>query len=394
MKKWVFWLVITTLVISSLGCIIPIGLPRLFSGNSRQEETLPLPQPTVTPTMEPQPSNLDDMDLTSRDTLLTDLYAEVSRGVVSILATSDLGISQGSGFVYDLQGHVITNYHVVEGANKLEVDFPSGFKVRGDVIATDLDSDLAVIKVNAPESELFPLGLGDSDAVEVGQTAIAIGNPFGLTGTMTVGIVSAKGRTIDSMRASASGRAFSAGGVIQTDASINPGNSGGPLIDINGNVIGLNRAIQTDSTTTTGDPTNSGIGFAVPVNIIKRVVPILISEGVYDYPYLGITSKEDITLEEKEILGLDRTVGAYVLEVVDGGPADKAGVRGGTKETEISGLYAGGDVLIAVDERPIRVFGDLLTYLMMNKSPGEQIVLTVVRNGKTIDLPLTLGKRP
>ena len=215
---------------------------------------------------------------------LTALYDAVSPGIVAIQARTEAGGSLGSGFVFDDQGHVVTNYHVVEGATQVEVDFMSGFKTFGTVIGTDLDSDLAVIKTNAPPEELHPLPLGDSALLKVGQTVVAIGNPFGLSGTMTVGIISALGRTLDSAHSTPDGTFFAAGDIIQTDAAINPGNSGGPLINLNGEVIGVNRAIRTTAFTETGEPVNSGIGFAISVNIIKRVVPVLIAQGKYDYP--------------------------------------------------------------------------------------------------------------
>ena len=245
------------------------------------------------------------------------LYETVSPGVVLIQQIGEKGSGLGSGFVYSTDGYIVTNYHVVEGATDLEVDFPNGYKTRGEVAATDLDSDLAVIKVNAPADQLHPLPLGDSDLVKVGQTVVAIGNPFGLNSTMTMGIVSAKGRTMDSLRQTEEGNFYSTGDMIQTDASINPGNSGGPLLNLNGEVIGLNRAIRTLGTNSTGDPLNSGIGFAVSVNIIKRVVPVLIQNGKYDYPYLGISTPPggDLSLLEREELGLTSTSGAYLVDV-------------------------------------------------------------------------------
>jgi 2-alkenal reductase len=328
--------------------------------------------------------------------LLVRLYEGVSPGVVLIQQIGEKGSGLGSGFVFSSDGYVVTNYHVVEGATDLEVDFPNGYKTRGEIAATDLDSDLAVIKVSAPAEQLHPLPLGDSDAVKVGQTVVAIGNPFGLNSTMTMGIVSAKGRTMDSLRQTEEGNFYSTGDMIQTDASINPGNSGGPLINLNGEVVGLNRAIRTLGTNADGDPVNSGIGFAVSVNIIKRVVPVLIQEGKYDYPYLGISTPPggDLSLLEREELGLTNTSGAYLVDVSSGGPADQAGLIGGTKTTRIRGLLSGGDLVIAVDNRPVRVFGDLMSYLITNKSPGDTVTLRVIRDNQEKEFSLTLGKRP
>lgn len=362
---------------------------------NRQQQPQQQPLPTVA-VVPPTESSIPSapLDLEYQDTLLTTLYEQVNPGIVSIQVLNELGGSLGSGFVFDKEGHVITNYHVVEGAEDLEVDFPSGLKVRGEVVGTDLDSDLAVIRVNAPADALFPLEIANSDELKVGQTVVAIGNPFGLSGTMTTGIVSARGRTLDSMRSTADGRPFSAGGAIQTDAAINPGNSGGPLLDLKGRVIGVNRAIRTTSVTEEGSPSNSGVGFAIPSNIVRRVVPVLIEKGAYDYPYLGMSSSPEISLIEQEILGLPQSTGAYVTEVVPGGPAAEAGIRGGDRPTDIPGLQAGGDLIIAVDGRPVQVFGDLLTYLMENKSPGDQLVVTVLRDNQQEEVVITLGKRP
>jgi 2-alkenal reductase len=304
-------------------------------------------------------------------------------------------MSGGSGFVIDLQGHILTNYHVVEGATKVEVDFPSGEKVVGDVIATDLDSDVAVVKVSVAQDILHPLRLGDSDALKVGQMVVAIGNPFRLSNTMTMGIISAKGRILDSIRTATDQSSFTAGDLIQTDASINPGNSGGPLLNLNGEVVGINRAIQTTGTTAQGDAVNSGIGFAVSINIVKRVVPYLISNGSYDYPYLGISSSPfDLTLDEWQALGFTQTSGAYIMSVTPGGPAEQAGLRGGSQTTSITNLYAGGDLIVAVDGKPVHVYGDVVSYIFLNKLPGDKIVLTIIRNGGEKEVTLTLGKRP
>lgn len=326
--------------------------------------------------------------------LLVALFQRVNPGVVAIKTLDIQGGSLGSGFVYDMQGHIITNYHVVEGSKQVEVDFTSGFKAYGTVIGADLDSDLAIVKVDAPAGELHPLPLGDSDALQVGQTVIAIGNPFGLDSTMTVGIVSALGRTLDSMHTTASGGTFTAGDIIQTDAAINPGNSGGPLFNLNGEVIGVNRAIRTVNSTDTGEPLNSGIGFAVSSNIVKRVAPSLIKDGHYDYPYLGISSMDDLSLPVIEALGLKSQVGAYVTSIVKGGPADKAGLRAGDTPTSIQGLFAGGDLIIAIDGHAIQTFDDLLRYLINNKSPGDTVTLTVLRGEEKVDIVVTLAKRP
>ncbi len=321
---------------------------------------------------------------------LVALYENVSPGTVAII--TDQG--QGSGFVYDSLGHIITNFHVIEGAQTIEVRFTSGFMAYGTIIGTDTDSDLAIIKVDAPAEELHPLPLGDSDSLKVGQTVVAIGNPFGLDGTMTVGIISALGRTLDAIRETPEGRPFTAGDIIQTDAAINPGNSGGPLFNTSGEVIGINRAIRTNSTTDTGQPVNSGIGFAISVNIIKRVAPVLIETGKYDYPFLGISSMDSLSLEVVNELGLSTYTGAYVTEVVSGGPADQAGIKAGSISTGITGLLGGGDLIVAIDGRDVRTFDELLAYLITNKGPGDTVTLTVLRGTEKVDVPITLDKRP
>lgn len=400
MNRKAIIILIGLLILSSLACSFSTDLiPFIKTTGSTQSTrptavqemtTVPNDQDTLSTVTQP----VDYLNLAEKESLVVDLYNRVNKGVVSIQTLTAEGGGLGSGFVYDSDGHIVTNYHVVENATDLEVDFPSGFKTRGKVIATDLDSDLAVIKVDVPDDILFPIAMGNSDELNVGQTVVAIGNPFGLSGTITVGIVSAKGRTLSSFRQASNGGYFSAGDIIQTDAAINPGNSGGPLLNLNGQVIGVNRAIRTDSSTASGDPINSGIGFAISSNIIDRVVPFLIEKGFYDYPYVGVTSQEDLTLIEREELGIEQNTGAYVLGVSDNSPASKAGLIGGSQPTNIVGLFSGGDLIVSVDNRNVRVFGEFLSYIMANKSPGDEINLGIIRNGEYMEVMLTLGKRP
>jgi S1-C subfamily serine protease len=333
-------------------------------------------------------------DLVFLEDTLTRIYEEASPGVVSIKILTGFGEGLGSGFVIDHEGHILTNYHVIEGVADLEVDFPSGLKVRGEVAGVDLDSDLAVLKVNVDPEHLHPLPLGNSSEVKVGQTVLAIGNPFGLDGTMTVGIISAVGRTLDSMRSAPGGSYFKAGDLIQTDTAINPGNSGGPLINLKGEVIGINRAIRTESFSVGGDPLNSGIGFAISINIAKRVAPSLIVHGKYDYPYLGISGLGEISLLEQEALKLPLSTGVYITEITPGSPADKAGLKIGSKPSGITGLMSDGDLITAIDGREVRTFSEMLSYLIHNTSPGDTIRVTILRNGEEKEVELVLGSRP
>ena len=352
----------------------------------------PLSQPTQAPqvqvqTVPPILTNPDDTLL--EDGSLSSLYELVLPGVVSV--GTEIGL--GSGFVFDSEGHVVTNHHVVEGASTVEVAFASGFKAHGTVIGSDADADIAVIQVDAPAEQIHPLAIGDSNSLQVGQSVVAIGNPFGLNGTMTLGIISGLGRT-QPAHESPGGGFFSTADVIQTDAAINPGNSGGPLFNLNGEVVGVNQSIRTTNVdATTGNAVNSGVGFSVSINLVKRVVPGLIRDGKYEYPYLGLSSSE-LGLAEMEALGVNTYTGAYVISVVAGGPADQAGIRAGETTTSITGLNAGGDLITAMDGQPIASFDELLSFLVTNKSPGDTVVLTVLRDGQPVDITVTLGTRP
>ncbi len=386
-------LFLTSLLLAVLACILPTTAPTVLQSIPTLETVVNPIAPALAPGNPAAPA----ADLAA-------LYRNVDPGVVTIWTFATVSgahetavpIGQGSGFVIDRQGHIVTNQHVVADAEEIEVDFPSGTRAWAEVLGTDLDSDLAVLKVDVPADKLFPLPLGDSDQVQVGDTVIAIGNPFGLSGTMTSGIVSAIGRTLDSERASPGGQPFSSGDILQTDAAINPGNSGGPLINLQGEVIGVNRAIRTESFTVSGDAANSGVGFAIPVNIIKRVVPSLIEAGHYDYPYLGISSLSQSTLNLNTLEQLDLpadTVGIYVTCVADGGPADQAGVRG-AGACETGDLLPGGDLIVAIDGHPLETFNDLISYLVSSTEVGQQIVITVVRQGEEVELTLSVGARP
>jgi 2-alkenal reductase len=350
------------------------------------------PQPTPVLRIDATPPALPTAaDPSEVGTTLEALYQQVLPGVVSI----QTGASLGSGFVFDNEGHVITNQHVVEGASEVEVAFASGFKAYGTVIGSDVDADVAVIKVDAPADQIHPLAIGDSNTLNVGEQVVAIGNPFGLSGTMTLGIVSGLGRTQFAHADPDGGGFFSTADIIQTDAAINPGNSGGPLFNLQGEVVGINQSIRTETFNgATGNAVNSGVGFSISINLVKRIVPYLIRDGRYEYPYLGISSDPDLSLAEIETLGLNTYTGAYVTNVTPGGPADQAGIRGGTQPTSDERLLAGGDIITAIDGIPVATFDDLLGYLTTNKSPGDTVVLTILREGQTMDVTVTLGARP
>jgi S1-C subfamily serine protease len=327
-----------------------------------------------------------------QDRLMT-IYQQFSPGVVSIRTTT----AQGSGWVYSGDGIIVTNDHVVGTETQVEVDFASGLKTHGDVIGTDAYSDLAVIKVEAAASELHPLPLGDSDILQVGQTVIAIGNPFGLAGTMTTGIISALGRSLPTGSQIEGGGYYSNADIIQTDTALNPGNSGGPLLDLNGEVIGINSAIETTGYTLSGEPLNAGIGFAISINTIKRVIPSLIQTGKFEYAYLGVSTMDDLPLTVIEALGLESTSGAYVTNLTPGGPSDQAGIKAGSQPLNLSGypgLYKGGDLIIAIDGQPVVTFDDMTRYLALHKSPGDTVTLTVLRGAQQLEIPVVLGTRP
>lgn len=348
---------------------------------------------------------------------LSELYERVTAGVVSIevkvrvrspFGRGDFSRSgSGSGFVYDRE-HIVTNHHVVNGADSLEIVFYDGQRREAQVLASDQFSDLAVLRVPDMPSTARPLPvLDDFSRLRVGQPVVAMGNPFGNAQTMTYGIISALGRVIPS-----GATHFSIPQAIQTDAAINPGNSGGPLLDLSGQVIGVNAQINTATQGVTGVPANSGVGFAIPASVINQVVPDLIRQGRHEWAYLGVTGMRDITLAVAKANNLADTRGAYITGVVEGGPSDGKLVppknareiaeleeqgEGGVQiipfgQAEV--IPVGGDVVIGVDGRKVESFDDLLTYVALEARPGQTIELTVLREGKTVRVPVTLGKRP
>jgi 2-alkenal reductase len=338
--------------------------------------------------------------LEEEERLLVELYRRINPAVVSIEVLGshpDTGNSaepetipygQGSGFLFDDQGHIITNNHVVESGDAFQVRFSDGSIFEARLVGTDAGSDLAVLKVDELPDGAAPLAIANSSEVEVGQTAIAIGNPFGLQNTLTVGVVSGVGRSLAGPASGGGGR-FRIPNVIQTDAAINPGNSGGPLLNVRGEVIGVNTAIRTES------GTFEGIAYAVPANAVARVVPALISAGHYAHPWMGV-GMQDITPLLAKALSLPVSQGVLVTEVQFDSPAEKAGLLAGTRAQEVNGVQipANGDIVTAVDGTKVLSVDDLVSYLELNTSAGDVIELAVLRDGKETMVQLTLGSRP
>ncbi len=316
---------------------------------------------------------------------LVQIYQQVNPSVVHIFVYSQNDfLGSGTGFVFDQEGHVVTNNHVITDGDEYEVVFPDGQRRYGNVVGTDVDSDLAVLQVSDLPANAPPVTLADSGNLQVGQFVVAIGNPFGEASSMSVGIISALGRTLESQRL-VSGGFFSIPQIIQTDAAINPGNSGGPLLNLDGNVIGVNSAILSR----TG--ANSGVGYAIPVNAVRNIAPALIATGRYRYPYMGISMRsEPFTLRELETLALP-SQGVWVSGVGQGTPAEKAGLVGHNLD---AAFRPEGDYIIAIDGVPVNSSDDLLSYLVFETQVGETVELTVIRRGEEIKVPLTLGERP
>ncbi len=347
----------------------------------------PPPQIIVTNGHEPSTVGEETQLPVTRDLSLIQIFEITEEGVVQVnihRTTDVLGVNGvGSGFVFDKNGHVITNEHVVKNSDKVIVTFLDGRSYNAEVVGVDAATDIAVIKVNADPSLLKPLHIGDSSNLKVGMEVAAIGNPFGLSGTMTAGIVSALGRLLPQ------DTGFSIPDVIQTDAAINPGNSGGPLLNSRAEVIGINTAIQS----ATGEFT--GVGFSIPSNTIAKIVPKLIADGVYHHPWVGISGR-DIDPALATALNLVDARGFLVVNVVEGSPAEKAGLKGSDETREVDGVeYAfGGDVILAVDGKVVRKIDDILIHLQRYKSVGDEMVLEVLRDGRVTNFVVELEERP
>lgn len=388
------WLILLVLGAILLGCSLPNVLSRLAA-------------PTPTATIAPEPTSTPVPTQTAAPLLaqmasleeeIIQVYEAVGKGVLNITNRSyayDFFFrtvpqeGSGSGIVYDKEGHIITNYHVIENADELYVTLPDETIVPAHVVGADASNDLAVVQVDAEPDLLFPIELGQSEKLRVGQFVVAIGNPFGFERTLTVGVISALGRVIESPDERFIGE------IIQTDAAINPGNSGGPLLDLSGEIIGVNTAIFSPS------QTSAGIGFAVPVDTVKRVVPELIARGYYPHPYLGISLIWNLTPERRQILqeaGMDvpGDKGVLIVEMAADSPAAKAGLRGGQQQIWMgrTSLSVGGDILTAIDSEPIRSGRDLIRYLDTKTEVSQTVQVTLWREGKEVTIPVTLSERP
>ncbi len=356
----------------------------------------PLPNVAPVPTLAPPITNA----LEEQQRLLVELYRRVNPAVVSIEVAGqhpdvegapesdeNIPFGQGSGFLYDDQGHIVTNNHVVEDASAFQVRFSDGSVIEARLIGRDPGSDLAVLKVDTLPEGAAPLALADLRQVEVGQTAIAIGNPFGLQNTLTVGVVSGLGRSLSGPLSERGN--FRIPNVIQTDAAINPGNSGGPLLNIRGEVIGVNTAIRSES------GVFEGVGYAVPSNALTRVVPALIEQGSYEHPWLGVAMREVDPLLARHF-GLAAQQGVLITEVQNGSPAEDAGLRGGTRSGDYGGfpVVYDGDIVTAINGQTVRSGDELVSYLELETSVGDVVTLTVLRDGDEQQLDVTLGRRP
>jgi S1-C subfamily serine protease len=380
-------------VISGLvggGVAVVIGAILIATGvidNGKTTKTVVQQSPITQPASDTKSSGLT----------VSDIYKKVSPGVAFIQAdvvessSSPFGFPQqqrgtatGSGFVLDKQGYILTNAHVVNGASGIQVHFGQGAPVSAKLIGKDLSTDLALIKVDPSKTKLDPIPLGDSSKLKVGDPAVAIGNPFGFDDTVTTGIISALQRQINAPNG------FSIDNVIQTDAAINPGNSGGPLLNAAGEVVGINSQIATGGSSSGG---SVGIGFAIPINTAKSVIPQLKSSGKVEHAYIGVTTAA-ITPQAANDLNLPTNRGALVQDVVKGGPADKAGIRAGHTQTNADGgLVAGGDLITKVGGRVINKPDDIAASIA-DKKPGDKIQISFYR-GKTLkSVTVTLGTRP
>ena len=333
------------------------------------------------------PSAVGETPTYSKKLSLIEIFEKSEAGVVRVNVQRNETLEGvngvGSGFVFDKRGHIITNAHVVDDAKKVVVTFLDGRSYNAEVIGIDKFTDIAIIKVNTDLIRLQPLPLGDSSNLKVGEPIAAIGNPFGLSGSMTTGIVSQLERLLPS------GSGYSIPDVIQTDAAINPGNSGGPLLNMRGEIVGINTAIQS----ATGEFT--GVGFAIPSQTVAKIVPTIIEKGEYKHPWIGISGR-DIDPDLAKVLGLKDAVGFLIVTVVEDSPASKAGLIGSSKTVEIQGRNypTGGDIILSVDGTEVRKIDDILIHLQRDKSVGNEMDLEILRDGRTTNVTIILQERP
>jgi S1-C subfamily serine protease len=394
-KSWVVILVaIAALAGATLGC----GLPgEVLLQPTALPATTPTPVPATPTTAPPQVSAMTEEPANALEGQVVAVYESAGPAVVNIstvVIAYDFFMrpvpqegGTGSGFVYDADGHIVTNYHVVENAEELSVTLADGEVYPAEIVGVDPSNDLAVVRIDV-ESLPQPVALGDSDGLRVGEFVVAIGNPFGLERTLTVGVISSLGRVIQSP----DGRFI--GEAIQTDAAINPGNSGGPLLDLEGRVIGVNSQIISPSRA------SAGIGFAVPVNTVKRVVPQLIAQGRYAHPWLGVEPLS-LTPERAQAFreaGMDVPVdkGLLMIEVVPGGPADQAGIRGGDRIVQLGNvrLPLGGDIITAINGEAVDDLQELTVYLETQTQVGDTVEVTIFRGSVEQSIAVTLAERP
>ena len=416
-------LLVTALLLSSCSFSVPSLLNQVISRNTQSTVQEQNETTTDTTVVNQEVQNIESPEIVmlkdpqSLQNAYNKIFNEVSPSIVHIQVISEVQISEmqlpegfpfnlpdlnngdeqtpqyqqssGSGFIWNNDGIIVTNNHVVEGADSIVVEFSDGYRADAKIIGTDPASDLAAIQVNVSDDYIKPITLTDSTQVKTGDIAIAIGNPYGLQNTMTVGVVSALGRSLPLSDQTISGATYSIPDVIQTDAPINPGNSGGVLVNIEGQVMGVTAAIESTS------GANAGIGFVIPSIIVNKVVPSLIATGSYDHPWIGI-SGSTIQTEIAKAMDLPETQhGALVKEVIAGSPADEAGLRGSDKTTEIKNteVEIGGDIITAIDGTPVNDFEDLVAYLARSTDVGQKVTLSIIRDGKDMQIDLTLASR-
>jgi len=409
LKRYAWLAMLMVLSLAVLPACGPLALPRELVAHADSSATA---APVMAAPLAADPLSESDV-IMALEARLQDIYAQVNPSVVNIQVAKTADASSmpqvpgqpfgpstpqqpqvqrglGSGFVWDKDGHIVTNNHVVADADQIVVVFADGFSARAEVVGADPDSDLAVIVVDVPADSLQPVQLADSTQVKVGELTAAIGNPFGLEGTMTVGFISALGRSLPAESGSMGGPSYTIPDIIQTDAPINPGNSGGVLVDDGGSVIGVTAAIESPV------QANAGIGFAIPSVIVQKVVPVLITDGRYEHPWLGLSGTPlSLELNEAMDLAADQR-GVLVMDTTPGGPADKAGLRGSDQQVEIDGqqVNVGGDVIVAVDGQAVNDFEDLVTYLVRHTEVGQTMTLNVLREGAEVSVQVTLAARP